>query len=103
EDGIRDDLVTGVQTCALPILACANRCFPASAPQPFRQPTLASWGIGECNTRSDVLVVPIPIGFLSIGLAGKGKTDQWLVYFSLQDRKSTRLNYSHQIISYHVF
>src|SRR5258708_29924208 len=25
EDGIRDDLVTGVQTCALPILA-AHRC-----------------------------------------------------------------------------
>src|SRR5947208_4277939 len=24
EDGIRDDLVTGVQTCALPICACAN-------------------------------------------------------------------------------
>src|SRR5258708_411464 len=23
EDGIRDDLVTGVQTCALPILSCA--------------------------------------------------------------------------------
>ena len=24
EDGIRDDLVTGVQTCALPILMCAR-------------------------------------------------------------------------------
>src|SRR5438552_9091046 len=28
EDGIRDDLVTGVQTCALPILTSSlNRCF----------------------------------------------------------------------------
>src|SRR5207244_6704151 len=27
EDGIRDDLVTGVQTCALPILASAGMCF----------------------------------------------------------------------------
>src|SRR5258708_31442832 len=32
EDGIRDDLVTGVQTCALPISACAhNSRFDSSA------------------------------------------------------------------------
>src|SRR5258708_31394957 len=29
EDGIRDDLVTGVQTCALPILARGNAQFVA--------------------------------------------------------------------------
>src|SRR5258708_15781570 len=29
EDGIRDDLVTGVQTCALPILAARARRSPA--------------------------------------------------------------------------
>src|SRR5207244_9793786 len=28
EDGIRDDLVTGVQTCALPISACRSPCSP---------------------------------------------------------------------------
>src|SRR5258708_14451132 len=28
EDGIRDDLVTGVQTCALPIYACEGRPLP---------------------------------------------------------------------------
>src|SRR5258708_24848107 len=28
EDGIRDDLVTGVQTCALPILVQARGCLP---------------------------------------------------------------------------
>ena len=28
EDGIRDDLVTGVQTCALPILAYAESGLP---------------------------------------------------------------------------
>src|SRR5258708_36393088 len=26
EDGIRDDLVTGVQTCALPIFGCGGWC-----------------------------------------------------------------------------
>src|SRR5207244_7834755 len=31
EDGIRDDLVTGVQTCALPISVLANFAPPAAA------------------------------------------------------------------------
>src|SRR5258708_24176610 len=36
EDGIRDDLVTGVQTCALPI--CLEGCSrPPSPEQPSRQ------------------------------------------------------------------
>ena len=29
EDGIRDDLVTGVQTCALPICQCIQRMMSA--------------------------------------------------------------------------
>src|SRR5258708_20700386 len=32
EDGIRDDLVTGVQTCALPISAAARRGAPRRRP-----------------------------------------------------------------------
>src|SRR6266536_75404 len=32
EDGIRDPLVTGVQTCALPISICSTNCLPISAP-----------------------------------------------------------------------
>src|SRR5947208_13124984 len=32
EDGIRDDLVTGVQTCALPILGLRSLCPRAGAP-----------------------------------------------------------------------
>src|SRR5258708_24294778 len=35
EDGIRDDLVTGVQTCALPI-STIERCSPAHDPEPAR-------------------------------------------------------------------
>src|SRR5438552_10324389 len=34
EDGIRDDLVTGVQTCALPIFAPAAETTSPSAPAP---------------------------------------------------------------------
>src|SRR5258708_20772146 len=65
EDGIRDDLVTGVQTCALPISVAriADRRHPESR---------------------------IDEG----GRADSGHE---------QDRKSTRLNSSHQIISYAVF
>src|SRR5260364_285572 len=63
EDGIRDDLVTGVQTCALPISDLLRRKLRAAR---------ARYG------RSS------PKG---------GGTD----------RKSTRLNSSHQIISYAVF
>src|SRR5258708_10364911 len=37
EDGIRDDLVTGVQTCALPILiGSARHIFPARSLKPGR-------------------------------------------------------------------
>src|SRR3712207_9171806 len=40
EDGIRDIGVTGVQTCALPILTLAPACIPTS-PQEFRR--AAGW------------------------------------------------------------
>src|SRR5258708_26984659 len=66
EDGIRDDLVTGVQTCALPI-----------------------------SKQEDNLLTEITVAAFSL-FVGSG-----LIY-SL-DRKSTRLNSSHQIISYAVF
>src|SRR5258708_23061878 len=66
EDGIRDDLVTGVQTCALPIC----RWDGTDGPHP-----------GQCG-RSSCAIAGGPF-------AG--------------DRKSTRLNSSHQIISYAVF
>src|SRR5215216_7802555 len=38
EDGIRDDLVTGVQTCALPILTTTAAAAPVTRPrfQPIR-------------------------------------------------------------------
>src|SRR5438552_19075688 len=47
EDGIRDDLVTGVQTCALPICACSTpACDLVSKPYEVHQITC------RCRTRT---------------------------------------------------
>src|SRR2546421_5673513 len=43
EDGIRDLIVTGVQTCALPIFVCCN-CVPAIPPA---TPCWPCWSIGK--------------------------------------------------------
>src|SRR5258708_10643672 len=69
EDGIRDDLVTGVQTCALPICSWV---LASSQLDERKPPSLfeSEYPIMTSNT---------------------------------PDRKSTRLNSSHQIISYAVF
>src|SRR5437879_11470800 len=74
EDGIRDTSVTGVQTCALPILGAFRRAagpFPSEAAQSDSRPDV---GQNIC-----------------------------LRIEALQDRKSTRLNSSHRCISYAVF
>src|SRR5258708_14484134 len=72
EDGIRDDLVTGVQTCALPI-------FDLPRHHLGERRRLRPGRGRHC---------------LDAELLQEGKN---------QDRKSTRLNSSHQIISYAVF
>src|SRR5260221_8797181 len=69
EDGIRDHCVTGVQTCALPILH-AGGGGPAE-------------GLVAVAAR--------------VGAAGFTDDDRAV------DRKSTRLNSSHTVISYAVF
>src|SRR5437764_11394339 len=79
EDGIRDTSVTGVQTCALPILVDVLVLRAKAERQPAR-----------------VLQVPHAL-------------DEWLVEIGVAaetgeiDRKSTRLNSSHRCISYAVF
>src|SRR5688572_31978023 len=87
EDGIRDLTVTGVQTCALPILACAGDCN-----QMRRQiAAVDRRNIGRFERSQVARVVPV------VEVAAE----------SLQalhgDRKSTRLNSSHSQISYAVF
>src|SRR5256885_3983192 len=93
EDGIRDYKVTGVQTCALPIL------------------------LGEAlgvTLSGGIAGIAIALG-LGLGIdAWASRSGQQLFFFSarllvgalgfsLLDRKSTRLNSSHLVISYAVF
>src|SRR5438552_7701698 len=103
EDGIRDDLVTGVQTCALPILftAAAGAWGP-----PLFMVCLIGGGLWlvtrdmrahGSRLRGGVfaamlgesIALALIFGFV-VGSVTSGV---------LGDRKSTRLNSSHQIIS----
>src|SRR5574340_1614058 len=90
EDGIRDLLVTGVQTCALPI-SWDRRVRPRLG---LRHGTpLASRGVpGETGHLSSCI--------WNLGVFSRRCTGESL---PLRDRKSTRLNSSHQKISYAVF
>src|SRR5256885_2761510 len=95
EDGIRDYKVTGVQTCALPILVRSGeivadrklagllKCEPGK-----------HWFLIEAVRRADAFAAPL--GWTEIYVLRK---------FSavVEDRKSTRLNSSHLVISYAVF
>src|SRR5258708_24655510 len=60
EDGIRDDLVTGVQTCALPICPAHGRpsCGPSARQRTWRFHCGASpgpgWQIGRASWRERV-------------------------------------------------
>src|SRR5256885_9959488 len=84
EDGIRDYKVTGVQTCALPISLLSAPIFLAclllAAPL-FR--------LGPRSLDHRVPALDFSGGVLAQGVGG--------------DRKSTRLNSSHLVISYAVF
>src|SRR5207244_6035291 len=96
EDGIRDDLVTGVQTCALPIfVAGLGKVDPLDDRVPFAK--------GEVELR--LLDVdrharkrPVLSAVIEVQMAVHDRADR--VRLELRDRKSTRLNSSHQIISY---
>src|SRR5688500_19377638 len=81
EDGIRDYKVTGVQTCALPISPWSGGCdWPRGG---------SAYGgeAGPCRERHREQH--------RANLPGRGTSDV--------DRKSTRLNSSHLVISYAVF
>src|SRR2546421_4678105 len=81
EDGIRDLIVTGVQTCALPI-SCGSR-----SPKRMMSPV---WP-GNCESR---------------GGTRAARPEGWslkAITPIISDRNSTRLNSSHDQISYAVF
>src|SRR2546426_4944564 len=82
EDGIRDYKVTGVQTCALPIYAYER---------PDAKRAEAGCDDQEEGGRDDG-------GARARGRAGGSAEESGSV-----DRKSTRLNSSHLVISYAVF
>src|SRR2546426_4569730 len=88
EDGIRDYKVTGVQTCALPICACVT----AKTRTNFRRRAVASAKRTRC--------VPSPLPRNSRATASERISASSAPY---GDRKSTRLNSSHLVISYAVF
>src|SRR2546421_4763770 len=90
EDGIRDLIVTGVQTCALPILNVPNPFVPA-------QFFIAN-AAGAVSNGVELEVNARPDPRLDL-FGGAGFTS---AHFS-RDRKSTRLNSSHDQISYAVF
>src|SRR5438034_5641088 len=75
EDGIRDHCVTGVQTCALPIL---------------------------CRFEAGILCGRASVSLRALHPDHAHLLARYLQEFR-QDRKSTRLNSSHTVISYAVF
>src|SRR2546426_5978067 len=86
EDGIRDYKVTGVQTCALPICAHDHGQRPPGRRPPERAaPLMLEWGRELC------------------GDLDAAERREWLCTNGIGDRKSTRLNSSHLVISYAVF
>src|SRR5207244_7690030 len=103
EDGIRDDLVTGVQTCALPISSRAiarwrslHRALPIRAHDVRCSVRVAVENFPDSRYRWTSLRCAQPrLGVLNLRDARAP--------FCARDRKSTRLNSSHQIISYAVF
>src|SRR3989454_3378311 len=83
EDGIRDYKVTGVQTCALPI--CLLELLADALPQVLRIAELVDEYFQEALARQQGTRLQLAHDVLR------------------QDRKSTRLNSSHLVISYAVF
>src|SRR2546427_2347588 len=103
EDGIRDLTVTGVQTCALPILFRGQGCAPAD--------DVAGDPPGPADLHPQYLPAGASryahLGRALTAWAGEGPDPEPRAGPAEpgrhRDRKSTRLNSSHSQISYAVF
>src|SRR2546425_9726715 len=91
EDGIRDKLVTGVQTCALPISTAATTPNPISGLR-FRHTVVIDPGHGGADPGNPGRYFPNGLVEKDITLAIARLLRAELVR---RDRKSTRLNSSH--------
>src|SRR5205807_4112552 len=102
-DGIRDYKVTGVQTCALPISpGCSVFPLPRSLAQFFqlRRSKLQSTP-GRRGIRIHLCRF-VPKRATAPRVTGSLRPIDRLGGYNLADRKSTRLNSSHLVISYAV-
>src|SRR5690606_40096379 len=105
EDGIRDFHVTGVQTCALPILEPPMRIRSGEAANACSKARIPAWMAGSSGEQiQGAPPCPRRTSTVTLGwarsakaLATKSERDGG------RDRKSTRLNSSHVKISYAVF
>src|SRR5690348_17433857 len=93
EDGIRDGRVTGVQTCAFPILRI---CPMPSISVSTISPALRYSG----GLRAKPTPLGVPVAMISPGSSVMPCERMEIIVL---DRKSTRLNSSHPSISYAVF
>src|SRR2546429_6692553 len=108
EDGIRDVAVTGVQTCALPILPAGSAPLPSTvimlavpseiAGCPRRVLCTPPSTAGTAHPA--VLVAAELSGIDTVFKVGGAQAIAALAYGTERDRKSTRLNSSHGSISY---
>src|SRR5687768_18370021 len=99
EDGIRDVAVTGVQTCALPIL---ERVCAGEVGQPKERDAPEFDRALEHKEKSDQVRHGQEEREAAAHRVEALLTIQ-LEHLALEDRKSTRLNSSHGYISYAVF
>src|SRR5206468_8342176 len=100
--GIRDLIVTGVQTCALPIFTVSG-----AAKVPFFNRRILAKQIGLPESAIEMIENDVGGGY---GARGEFYPEDFLIPFAArhinrpvkwtEDRKSTRLNSSHDQISY---
>src|SRR5438105_12871910 len=99
EDGIRDPLVTGVQTCALPIWSFASL---HEASETDAQGNVARGDVISEDTEGSYLHSESRL-VAAVGLKDHVVIETKDAVLVTPDRKSTRLNSSHEWISYAVF
>src|SRR5207247_3482289 len=98
EDGIRDPLVTGVQTCALPISTKEPKFDYFKSHLDLQMQAASAWVAAAEGKRNDAIDM-LRRAADSEDILGKHPVSPG----AFVDRKSTRLNSSHEWISYAVF